>query len=143
MNTATCADRVRPNLEERIEDIRRLWSLYNENPEAYDEELGNLDEYGLCFDYVPPGTFRDQAEGYFRWQLSTGGPGDEFRFYADRSPNRFSGWSVYRIEYWFLDWFDGAHINLSGEDEELMRELFEFFAEVGTVDHEHDKAMEV
>jgi len=142
MNTATCADRVRPNLEERIADIRKLWVLYNDDPEAYDYELGNLYEYGLCFDYVPPGTFSDQAEGYFRWQLSTGGPGDEFRFYADRSPNRFSGWSVYRIEYWYLDWYDGAHINLSGEDEKLMRELFEFFAEVGAVDFEYILAME-
>jgi len=34
---------------------------------------------------------------------------------------------------------DCARLNL----EELMRELFEFFAEVGTVDHEHDKTMEV
>ena len=143
MNTATCADRVRPNLEERIADIRKLWVLYNDDPEAYDYELGNLYEYGLCFDYVPPGTFEDQLEGYFRWQLSTGGPGDEFRFYADRSTNRFSGWSVYRIEYWYLDGYDGAHIDLYGEDEKLMRELFEFFAEVGVVDSEYDKAMEV
>jgi len=143
MNTATCADRVRPNLEERIADIRKLWVLYNDDPEAYDYELGNLYEYGLCFDYVPPGTFKDQLEGYFRWQLSTGGPGDEFRFYADRSPNRFPRWSVYRIEYWYLDGYDGAHIDLYGEDEKLMRELFEFFAEVGVVDSEYDKAMEV
>jgi len=143
MKTATCADRVRPNLEGRIAGIRKLWALYNDDPEAYDYELGNLYEYGLCFDYVPPGTFEDQLEGYFRWLLSTGGPGDEFRFYADRSPNRLSGWSVYRIEYWFLDWFDGAHIDLSGEDEELMRELFEFFAEVGMADSEYNNALEV
>jgi len=83
--------------------------------------LGNLNEYGLGFDYVPPGTFPDQEEGYFRYQLSWGGPSDEFRIYADQI-NRWQ-WSIYRIEYWFLDWFDGAHSDLGGDDLEFMKEL--------------------
>jgi len=143
MNTATFVDCARLNLEERIEDIRRLWALYNEDPDAYDDDLGHLYEYGHSFCYTPPGTFGDQAEGYFQWKLSGGGPADDFRFFAGRSPNRFSGWSVYRIEYCYFFGSDAAHINLSGEDEKLMRELFEFFAEVGAADSEYNKAMDI
>ena len=64
---------------------------------------------GLCFDYVDPGTFTDQLEGYWRWQLSWGGPGDEFRIYIN--PDK----SVHRIEYWYMDWYDGAKVTLDPE----------------------------
>lgn len=67
----------------------------------------DLAEYGLSFDYVRPDTFRDQPEGYFCYLLSTGGPSDELRFYT--SPQ----FVVQRVEYWFLDWFDGAHRDVS------------------------------
>ena len=33
----------------------------------------------LCFDYVKPHSFKDQVEGYWRMQLSWGGPSDELR----------------------------------------------------------------
>jgi len=87
--------------------------------EAIKEDLGNINEYGLCFDYVSPGTFTDQREGYFRWQLSTGGPGDEFRFYVNPDC------SVHLVEYWFLNWSDGAQVILSGSDEDLLLEIWE------------------
>ena len=131
---ATCADRVKEHLDDRTEDLRKLWKLYQTDSEAYDEDLGNMYEYGLCFDYVAPETFNDQPEGYFRYQLSTGGPGDEFRIYASQS-GEYS-WSVYRIEYWFLDWFDGASRTLQGDDLDLLNEIFEcFFVECGTASH--------
>ena len=139
--TERCKDRVGRHLEGRIADLETLWELYREDPEANDEELGNIYEYGLCFDYVAPGTFNDQNEGYFRYQLSTGGPGDEFRFYADQR-GRWA-WSVYRIEYWFLDWFDGASITLSGDERELIGDIFQsLFVDTGTADHQRQQALE-
>jgi hypothetical protein len=162
---ATCAERVYENLQSRLEDLRLLWSGYcgdecpkcegmgeveqedgelkpcefcNETGKLSEDlpDLGNLFEYGLCFDYVAPRTFNDQSEGYFRYQLSWGGPSDEFRIFADRQEY------VYRIEYWFLDWFDGAKQNLSGDDFQLLEEIFySFFVESGTADTVYNKAM--
>ena len=85
----SCADQVQEHLEDRLKEIHTV--------------------EGLCFDYVDPNTFNDQREGYWRWQLSWGGPGDEFRIYIN--PDK----SVHRIEYWYLDWYDGAHVTLSPE----------------------------
>lgn len=119
----TCKDRVRPNLESRMDDVRRLWAAYFENESIPD--LGRFEEYGLAFDFVAMGTFSDQTEPYFRWQLSTGGPGDEFRIFATR--RSAAKWDVHRIEYWFLDWFDGAKVTLTGSDFELIEEIFDWY----------------
>lgn len=59
-------------------------------------------DYGLATDYVAPETFDDQEEGYFRFQISYGGPSEEIRFYVNPD------FSVHCIEFWLLDWFDGA-----------------------------------
>ena len=64
---------------------------------------------GLSFDYVAPHTFKDQTEGYWRWQFSWGGPGDELRAFVNRDD------SIHRLEYWYLDWFDGAKVNVAAE----------------------------
>ena len=64
---------------------------------------------GLSFDYVAPHTFTDQLEGYWRWQFSWGGPSDELRGYVNE--NR----ELHRLEYWYLDWFDGASIQIQAE----------------------------
>jgi len=68
-------------------------------------------EYGLCFDLVEAGTFNDQLEPYYRYQISYGGPSEEFRMYADRT------------EYWYLDWFDGASIDVTHDSrvDEIMQ----------------------
>jgi hypothetical protein len=140
--TTTCAERINEQLEDRLVDLRKLWGMYLEDCEKYDEDLGNMDEYGLCFDYVAPETFNDQTEGYFRYQLSTGGPGDEFRIYASQS-DEYS-WSVYRIEYWFLDWFDGAHRTLSGDNLDFIKDIFEvYFVQCGTASHVYKMALEL
>jgi len=108
------------------------WSRGIENV----RDLGCLPEYGLCFDYVPLETFSDQTEAYFRYQLSWGGPSDEFRFFTD------SNFNVKRIEYWFLDWFDGASRVLSGSNKKLLTDLFEYyFKESGAVRVAHRKAV--
>jgi len=92
-----CKNLVQEQFEGRLEDLK----VTDPDDENYIE--------GLCFDYVEPETFNDQREGYWRWQLSWGGPSDEFRIYIN--PDK----SVHRIEYWYMDWYDGAHVTLSPE----------------------------
>jgi len=134
---ATCKERVTKNYQGRIADIRQLWTAYGEDPEKQVPDLGNFNEYGLAFDYVAPDTFNGQRRGYFRYQLSWGGPGDEFRFYTDEN------FKPSRVEYWFLDWFDGAKRTIrSGTDWELLTEIFEDFRDCGIVESEYHKAIE-
>jgi hypothetical protein len=136
MSEPTCKDRINQELKNRISDLKKLWELYREDSEKYDPDLGNFTEYGLCFDYVAPGTFKGQRKGYFRYQLSYGGPSDEFRFYTDRD-NKLN-----KIEYVFLDWFDGAVKNLTGKRFDLLSEIFQDFDDCGTVKYLYNKAME-
>src|SRR5262245_6563129 len=90
---SSCEDRIEVYMLDRLADLRRLVDgLQDGTP---DPESGGLHEYGLCFDYVAPDTFVDQREAYFRYQLSRGGPSDEFRYFAN--PDL----SCHRIEYWF------------------------------------------
>ena len=136
-NEKTCKDRVSKEYAERMKDLRKLFKTYQEgNEEKYADDLGTFFDYGLCFDYVPQGTFNDQTEAFFRYQLSWGGPGDEFRFFVNPD------FSVHRIEYWFLDWYDGAHKVLKGKGYIFMEEIFDFFKEIGTVQAEYNKAKE-
>ena len=73
----------------------------------YCEDLFDyVNQTALPGDYVEPYTFDDQREGYYRLQLSWGGPSDEFRIYTDMNK------TIHEIEYWYLDWFDGACINV-------------------------------
>ena len=129
----TCKDLVKGHLESRMEDLRTLWDAYLEGKEDVDD-LGNIYDYGLSFDYVPSGTFNDQKKGYFRYQLSWGGPSDEFRFFIDLEKN------VVNVEYWYLDWFDGAPITPSGKDIVLLSELLTWFDETGTLDKVYNEA---
>lgn len=120
-----CKKRVGYHLRGRLADLRRI----NE-PATDDEpdgaEVVSFSEYGLGFDYVPAGTFSDQKEAYFRYQLSWGGPSDEFRFFVN--PDL----TCHRIEYWLLDWFDGAHRVLSGDAEYLLSKVWDHFCDFAT-----------
>ena len=131
MKQASCEERIGAELESTLATLRDLWELNCEDPEAYHPEHGtNFSEYGLCFDYVEPGTFGDQQEqGYFRYQLSWGGPSDEFRFFVDWEGD------PYKIEYWFMDWFDGASRTLYSQDEALLGEIFRDFKGMGMCEH--------
>jgi hypothetical protein len=134
----TCEQRVDSELEGTLVDILKLWNMKYDNPDAEDYELGTLANYGLGFDYVAPHTFEDQDTGYFRWLLSSGGPSDEFRFYASPTPH---GWVVNQIEYWFLNWFDGAHRELHAKDKTLLVNIFNDFNSMGTTQYEYELAM--
>ena len=112
----TCADVVDDRCRSRLEDIKAIMDYTGDSH----PELGGLHEYGLGFDRVYPETFDDQPEGYWRWQLSWGGPSQEIRFYFDDS--RFFDDDIpparrcYRIEFWHLDWGDGASVDITNDE---------------------------
>jgi hypothetical protein len=133
-----CKQRINAELKSRIEDLTALWKDYQAGIED-NPEIGNIYEYGLSFDYVAPNTFNGQRRGYFRYQISWGGPSDEFRFYAE---GKDYNWTIDRIEYVFLDWFDGSKRTISGDNLKLMEEIFQWFAESGSCQAEFGKAME-
>jgi len=135
----SCEERVKDHLESRLEDLRELWENIRNNDLSDEERNGAFEDfnnYALSFDYVSPGTFTDQDQGYFRYQISWGGPSDEFRFYVN--PDL----TAYKVEYWFLDWFDGAGRTLYNEDKALMLEIYEDFRECGTCQYVYEKEME-
>jgi hypothetical protein len=37
--------------------------------------------------------------------------------------------ACHRIEYWFMDWFDGAHSVATGQDELFLLDLWSWFRE--------------
>ena len=138
----SCKQRWAKEKNQTIGTLRKLWNAHckGENSNYYkkiEEEYGNLYEYGLCFDYVAPGTFTDQLEGYWRYQISYGGPSDEFRFYAS-GPDQ----PCYRIEYTFLDWFDGESRALRGKDLTLLELIWNWFQDMGSVENEYNKVLE-
>jgi len=99
-----CIDLVNKNYQSRLKDLREAYNNQNIDLSTW------LSEYGLSWDYVVPNTFDNQKDGYYRWQLSWGGPSDEFRIYTDNEKN------IQSVEYWYLDWFDGASITVNDEE---------------------------
>lgn len=98
--------------------------------------LGSFHEYGLAFDYVPMETFKDMDEPYFRFQISCGGPSEEFRFYCGPELK------PHRIEFWYLDWFDGAGKTLHGSDRSTLDDVWEQFAQCGCPENAIKEATE-
>jgi len=103
-----CKQRVKSAFDSRMEDLRTLYKAEDNKT----EELGSLYDYGLAIDYVPAGTFERQRENYARYQLSWGGPSEEFRLYENGD-----------VEFWFLDWFDGACVDVVGENADIIKDI--------------------
>ena len=108
-----CIDLVQSEYDFTLNKFKEAYDYFFEDEESrkpndaleHCEDFSQyISEYGLCFDKVEPNTFQDQKLGYWRWQLSWGGPSDEFRIFVDEDKN------IYKIEYWYLDWGDGASI---------------------------------
>lgn len=81
-------------------------------------------EHGLAFDYHEGD---EDHCGYWCYLISTGGPGTEIRFFAN--PNL----SLYKAEFWYLPWFDGACVNVTRD--ETVRMMWDEFVETGTAAH--------
>ena len=112
----SCKARITEHLHGRTDDLVILWKNYQDDPEKSDDNLGTFNDYGLCFDYADR---EGRKGGYFRYQLSWGGPADEFRFYTDQ------GFKILRVSYAFLDWFDGAERTLTGKALDLLSDIWE------------------
>jgi len=125
-----CKDRVKEAFKSRMKDLRTLHTA----EEQQTEELGNLNEYGLSIDFVEAGTFKDQKASYIRYQLSWDEgmlpraqaffwhclslPSEEFRIYQNGV-----------VEFWLLDWFDGASAEVEGEDAAIIKDIVSFLPE--------------
>tara|TARA_R100000005_G_C4955941_1_gene174476 strand:- start:82 stop:483 length:402 start_codon:yes stop_codon:yes gene_type:complete len=82
------------------------------------EEIAQeFSEYGLSINVVKPLTFEDQEEAFVRYQISWGGPSEEFRKFEDR------------IEYCYLDWFVGYSLDVS--EDETINQVFDYFESIG------------
>ena len=131
----SCSARIDDSLSRTIDYLKdALQAYYGEEVDDSEIDENSLFEYGLSFDYVEGGTDYNPENGYFRWQLSWGGPSDEFRFYAD--PDL----SCHYVEYAYLDWFDGATRELTGDNKKLLLDIYEIFNEIGSCQAELDKA---
>ena len=108
----TCAELVRGAFESRMSDIRKMY-LNGGKADLGDGYEVRLNEYGLGIDFVPAHTFENQEEGYTRYQLSWGGPSEEFRVFT----------VVPRVEFWYLDWYDGASVVVKGKDANIIRDI--------------------
>tara|TARA_R100000742_G_C4203944_1_gene32232 strand:- start:125 stop:571 length:447 start_codon:yes stop_codon:yes gene_type:complete len=142
----SCADKVQENFKDREKDFVQAKEFYDKYEDAtegekialevfnedahldgYEDFFDYINNYGLAFDYVEKGTFTDQERGYFRYQLSWGGPSDEFRIYVDYDKQ------ITHIDYWFLDWGDGASVRIP--EDSISYEVCEQFTELSTEIH--------
>lgn len=104
-----CKDLVKEAFNSRMGDIKLILQdvgVANDLPQ-------DISEYGLSIDFVPANTFEGQREGYTRYQLSWGGPSEEFRVFT----------TIPRVEFWYLDWYDGASVQLSNRDANIIRRI--------------------
>jgi len=113
-------------VENLSEDCEFLYEHFQ-----YAEDHGGsraFDEFGYGLSYTEYSR-EYKYGGFLCWLLSGGGPSDEFQFYI--APD----YSLIRVEYRYKDWFDGAAVVLTGDDEELLEEIFNDFKECGTVEY--------
>jgi hypothetical protein len=112
-----------------------------ENPEEWEKlnekltgGIGSFYDYGLSIDYVAPNTFERQRRGYFRYQLSWGGPSEEIRIYCDKGQRQPD-----LIEFVFMQWGTGVGFDVTNEDWAMW--LFDWFEGSDTINYEREKAM--
>lgn len=95
---------TQPNCKQRV---AKEWQYVKKDLKKFFDksDYEGLANYGLSIDLVEAKTFKNQKRQYIRYQFSWGGPSDELRIYKNGD-----------IEYWFLDWFDGACIDVTDDD---------------------------
>ncbi|MBU0959553.1 MAG: hypothetical protein KKB31_06410, partial [Nanoarchaeota archaeon] len=124
------------SMNSRLSELRQMFKeMQLDDDEKREEAFQGFNEYGLCFDYVPKGTFGDQKRSYFRYQISWGGPSEEIRFFTDETLEPT------KIEFWFLDWFCGHGIKLSGRNLETALNIWREFKDNETVEYEMQEAL--
>ena len=96
------------HMEARARDIADIIDREgHDDPNIAEQAFEEFYQYGLSFDYVEPYTFENQRAGYWRWQISWGGPAEEFRIYVD--PETVC---VKEVDFVYSDWGEYHAINL-------------------------------
>lgn len=138
MAEKTCSDLVIDKWRSTRDDIAAMllgenWETYRKD-QGYDEDFDGhqaFSEYGLSWTYNQP---EDGSNGFYCFLMSWGGPSDELRFYADTQGQ------CHVIEYWYMDWFDGASVTVTND--ETAKAVANFFAECGSFESAYKEAME-
>lgn len=118
-NNKTCSELIEDELKRRIEDFEQALRSYEENNyEKIVTEDGY--EYEGVIDWINNYALGYYDDNYYRakrLELSWGGPQDYFLYFP----------KLDRIEYHYLDWYDGASLVLDedGEAFKIMKEIFE------------------
>ena len=127
MITTKCIDKINQSWVNRSGELREF-----QNSEELENSDGiYLGEYALSFDFVAPDTFDDQSYGYWRYQISYGGPTEEIRFHTEFNEDSkeqefyFTKDVITNVEYAYLDWFDGATMTLEDGDKDLAMWVYE------------------
>tara|TARA_B100000427_G_scaffold45699_1_gene33836 strand:- start:206 stop:598 length:393 start_codon:yes stop_codon:yes gene_type:complete len=116
MNTETehksCADRIEQNFQDRYLELQKEMQYVIFSPANYFEKKG------LGVDLIEKDDL-DLDDHFIRYQLSWGGPQDEFRF-----------WKNGKISYHFMDWFDHAEkdITVMTRQDPVMEKFADLFA---------------
>ena len=116
MNTETehksCADRIEQNFQDRYLELQKEMQYVIFSPVNYFEKKG------LGIDLIEKDDL-DLDDHFIRYQLSWGGPQDEFRF-----------WKNGKISYHFMDWFDHAEkdITVMTRQDPVMEKFADLFA---------------
>jgi hypothetical protein len=121
----TCAELISARYVDRAKQFSELEDqCCNEtlNHENYGEWSRCFNESILAFDFIEANTFDNQPDGYHRLQLSWGGPSDEVRYYTKDEHEKF-----YKITYSYMDWFDGAEIEVF---DDIWHNIFNDFTDI-------------
>jgi len=99
----SCKERINRNLRKRIKQFKEI--NQSEDP------IEKINEVALALTETK----------VYKLELSWGGPSDHFVFEYDEKNKE-----IIKIEYHFLNWFDGATVSLSPDSEEweIAEELF-------------------
>lgn len=140
----TCQDLVVKRYQDRLVDLQaasdyfsiekqsaRAVHHWHKDLEHYEDYYDYVNQLGLSFDFRAADASEGRSCGYWRWQLSTGGPGDEFRVYTDVDKN------IDRVEYVYLDWFDGA-IHKVDDVPRPLQDALEWFLECSSYPSQED-----
>ena len=96
-----CKDLVQSSWESQEEDYKNF-----KDEGDYESLYDYANQTALSFDKVHKNSKENIDRSYYRLQISWGGPSTEFRAYLNADHD------IDYIEYWYLDWFDGASINI-------------------------------
>ena len=96
-----CKDLVQSSWESQEEDYKNF-----KDEGDYESLYDYVNQTALSFEKVHKNSKENIDRSYYRLQISWGGPSTEFRAFLNADHD------IDYIEYWYLDWFDGASINI-------------------------------